>query len=560
MPNTNATSSSTSSRESHDTQKKRKLIEEHEEAKAKGRKVSHAELALKYGFKDRSTVTKILKNKDTILKLSDQQLAQGQSRVRQVKSEKLEACVTRWVDQTLQLKNAKAVLTGKLIQEKALDFARILQITDFKASSGWLTLYKDRHGLKWREFHGEAASAPLGSLTAERKILQALLKHYVKRNIFNADETGLYWRATPKRGLVKGKTSGFKKDKARVTLLLCSNADGSEKLKPFVIGTSQAPQPFPRGTKLRHHHQVSYTNNSTAWMNSEKWEDWLREIDSMMRIQQREILLLVDNFSGHSIQSDWTPTNVKVHFLPPNTTAHLQPMDAGIISAFKRKYSAMLSRHWVDALDHLFASSSTSTSPTEADIKLVTLVNMRMVFGWVKQAWDDISPVTIANCWRHTGILPDTWPVDEALSEKQQAQDKADETQEAAEILAMLKHPRVDLECGSADLTVAGYLSLGDELDEQFLEDDAAIVAHCTQEEDPEEEIQEVAPPIKLASAQELRKSITQLKLWVQFGGEDADTRSLRALEELDRSIFRQEQARQKQTSITSFFKPVSES
>ena len=31
-------------------------------------------------------------------------------------------------------------------------------------------------------------------------------------------------------------------------------------------------------------------------------------------------------------------TNIELVYLPPNTTAHLQPMDAGIIHSFKSKY------------------------------------------------------------------------------------------------------------------------------------------------------------------------------------------------------------------------------
>ena len=35
-------------------------------------------------------------------------------------------------------------------------------------------------------------------------------------------------------------------------------------------------------------------------------------------------------------------TNVRVHFLPPNTTAFLQPCDAGIINSFKANYKKKL--------------------------------------------------------------------------------------------------------------------------------------------------------------------------------------------------------------------------
>ena len=54
--------------------------------------------------------------------------------------------------------------------------------------------------------------------------------------------------------------------------------------------------------------------------------------------------------STRSDRSRQTPnhfhlTNVNVHFLPPNMTAHLQPMDAGIIKSFKTKYKNLYCRH-----------------------------------------------------------------------------------------------------------------------------------------------------------------------------------------------------------------------
>jgi DDE superfamily endonuclease len=49
----------------------------------------------------------------------------------------------------------------------------------------------------------------------------------------------------------------------------------------------------------------------------------------------------------HSNRPRQTPglTNVTVHFLPPNMTAHIQPMDAGIINSFKSKYKKLYCHH-----------------------------------------------------------------------------------------------------------------------------------------------------------------------------------------------------------------------
>lgn len=51
--------------------------------------------------------------------------------------------------------------------------------------------------------------------------------------------------------------------------------------------------------------------------------------------KRKHILLLLDNASTHQLEDNEQLSNIKLHFLPPNTTAHLQPLDQGIIYSFK---------------------------------------------------------------------------------------------------------------------------------------------------------------------------------------------------------------------------------
>jgi hypothetical protein len=62
---------------------------------------------------------------------------------------------------------------------------------------------------------------------------------------------------------------------------------------------------------------------------------YLELLNQRMKRQNRKILLLVDNAPVHSVSNPELLTNITIHYLPPNTTAHLQPADAGIINSFK---------------------------------------------------------------------------------------------------------------------------------------------------------------------------------------------------------------------------------
>ena len=51
--------------------------------------------------------------------------------------------------------------------------------------------------------------------------------------------------------------------------------------------------------------------------------------------QQRHILLLIDNAPSHIVDEY---SNIKIQFLPPNTTSKIQPLDQGIIRSVKCAY------------------------------------------------------------------------------------------------------------------------------------------------------------------------------------------------------------------------------
>ncbi|CAB4480798.1 unnamed protein product [Rhizophagus irregularis] len=80
--------------------------------------------------------------------------------------------------------------------------------------------------------HGESESAPLASLPEERTKLQQLLSRYTLDQIYNIDETGLFYRMSPSQTLSTKPVPGRKKDKTRITVLLGANATGTDKLKP----------------------------------------------------------------------------------------------------------------------------------------------------------------------------------------------------------------------------------------------------------------------------------------------------------------------------------------
>ena len=82
-------------------------------------------------------------------------------------------------------------------------------------------------------------------LMTDRKNLHALCEGYWSEDIFNMDETWLFFRETTNKSFyTKGEDSaGGKQSKERIGLVSTASMMG-EKLKPLVIGKAQKPKCF----------------------------------------------------------------------------------------------------------------------------------------------------------------------------------------------------------------------------------------------------------------------------------------------------------------------------
>jgi transcriptional regulator with XRE-family HTH domain len=351
--------------------------------------LSQVALANQFGVAE-ATISNILREKTRWLSIDPSSHNAILKRQRASKFPLLEEALSYWVSRATMVSQ---MITGIIIQQKAIQFANQLNMTDFNASEGWLSNFKKRFHIKEYKHQGEAASAPLEDIPQFRAELREIIKEYQPEDVYNADETGLYWRMEPDKSLASGPLSGKKKAKDRVTILLTCNITG-DKLPPLLIYKFKNPRPLRSINKDTL--PVYYYWNSSAWMQSSIFNHYVRKLDLQMRCAGRSILLLLDNSSTHTLEEDYTPSNVRLHFLPPNTTAHLQPCDAGIIWSFKAQYKKIFCKDRIDAFD-ISLESSVQPDP----------INIKDAIDFTAAAWQNVTPKTIHDSWVKTGILPD---------------------------------------------------------------------------------------------------------------------------------------------------------
>uniref|UniRef100_K7F4W6 DDE-1 domain-containing protein n=1 Tax=Pelodiscus sinensis TaxID=13735 RepID=K7F4W6_PELSI len=209
----------------------------------------------------------------------------------------------------------------------------------FTASHGWFNHFKTCANFHSVKLSGEAASADLKAAEPFIKLIKE--GNYFPEQIFNVNETGLFWKKMPERTYIHNEAKtmpGSKAFKDHLTVLLGGNVS-AYKLKPLLIYHSENPRAFKNISKatLPVHYRANKKANDAAL-----FEDWFMncfipevKVYFLEKGIPFRILLILDNAPGHPQYLNDLHSNVKVVFLPPNTTSILQPMDQGAIAAFK---------------------------------------------------------------------------------------------------------------------------------------------------------------------------------------------------------------------------------
>ncbi|XP_049275472.1 tigger transposable element-derived protein 4-like [Rhipicephalus sanguineus] len=198
----------------------------------------NCELVKKYGV-SKSTISTILKNKDKIIS-ADANSTDRKCLRRAIYSDMEEALLKWFVDARAQ----NIPISGPMMLAKAKDFAFLLDFPDFCPGNGWLHRFKVHHGIVFKSIVGEAASASDQDVASWLEANRDTILSYAEQDVYNADETALFYQMLPgKTNAMKGDTcAGGKHSKVRVTALLCTNMDGSDRRVPVVIGKSKKPR------------------------------------------------------------------------------------------------------------------------------------------------------------------------------------------------------------------------------------------------------------------------------------------------------------------------------
>lgn len=351
----------------------------------------------KYGV-GTQTVYDLIKNKDKILKFcaeSDSVTGfQNRKTLKSAEDKKVDFATYEWFRQE-RFKGTP--ISSLMITEQAKFFHSALNATsECVYSHGWLQNFKKRHGIHKLKSGGEKASADYVGATMFVDELEEFIsrENLTNEQIYNGDETSLFWKCFPESSLVchdEHFIDGHKNSKERITVLLCANAAGTHKCKPLVIGKSARP----RALKNVHELPVTYTANTKAWVTQKIFLEWFNN-NFVPEVRQHfleiglnndsKVLLLLDNCPAHPEVQSFNAQKVFVKYMPPNCTSLIQPMDQGVIWSFKSHYRKT-------QMQKLLTSNNIQMFKKSFNIKNAL---------WsISNAWDAVTSSVLKNVWNN---------------------------------------------------------------------------------------------------------------------------------------------------------------
>jgi len=468
-----------------------------------------------------STLKTILSKKDDILQAAQNTGVASLKRKRDQEGRflELDKAILTWFQQK---RAARIPISGPLLQTKAREFALKLGVEDFQASNGWLQKFKNRHGITGKCISGESGSVDTASTEHwKTTTLPNLLKGYAPRDVFNADETGLFYHLLPSRTLAEKSDTchGGKQSKDRLTVLVLVNADGSNKFPLLVIGKHAKPRCFKNVRSL----PTKYDSSKNAWMTQAIFQKQLHALDAKMGGEGRKILLFIDGCPAHPVDNSGL-RNIEVVFLPANCTSVLQPCDLGIIECLKSNYRK--------AMMHRLISSMDLNNKTPE--KLTVLRAMYLIAA----AWDKVQPHVISACFRKAGFV-----FDQLGGEEEDAEPE------------VIVEPPPFWEKVSDGLPFEDFVNVDKNLSTSaFLSDEEIAAEVRVQEDDSQSENEEGDDGAsRVPTFQEAESALEVLRLYLQ--AKDVSEDVLGHFSVLENAVFDSYVRRLQQGTLDSFFK-----
>ncbi|KAH3666709.1 hypothetical protein WICMUC_005526 [Wickerhamomyces mucosus] len=339
-----------------------------------------------------TTISRILAKKDELISLKQHELKL--IRRRRLSNPLLRMVLMEWISQSVW---NNIPVTAPIIINSATNFWNNLP-DNLKEGNGefsykWCSQFLSKLNINLNNIESELYNQRLKIWTfEERDKLKILFEDFDIKNIFTLNEIFLSHDIPLDKSFYKDQ-SDF------ITCMLCSNADGSEKLDPLIIGRFENYPSFngKPSIKIANKYGVSYHSNRKKWLTSTVFYDWLSVLDKRLALTNRQIIIILDDSASHRV-INLKLQRIRLLFTNANSTNFL-PNNWGIENDFRLLFR-------IEQYEKLINLQKIKNNQLliEDELKF----SMTDIFQIVKKSWLQISQSRIQSSWKQSGILPDT--------------------------------------------------------------------------------------------------------------------------------------------------------
>ncbi|EDV19165.1 uncharacterized protein TRIADDRAFT_2637, partial [Trichoplax adhaerens] len=305
--------------------------------------------------------------------------------------------------------NNNLPVSGSSLKEKALQLYKSTYADGtqrpFMASRGWLNKFCRRYGIIESSLQPNSWYRETQEINRFITEVQEIIKSdsFSKQQIFSVDEKILRWKTVVSpnpTGICTNKNNPkiYRRSKAKLTLLACTNASGTYKLPLAVVDKNGMPSTLDEEQVLTL--PVTYYRDEDLRMCNGLYESWYND-QFKPRVKRfckennfpSKVLLLVRDTPAHNCITSSISDSEKfiVLRIPSNIAFALQPMNQGILTSLESHYQTKL-------YDYVIHKSS---EKKKLILKIMSKLTVKDAIFWLSDSWNEVSSSFLRKCWNH---------------------------------------------------------------------------------------------------------------------------------------------------------------
>lgn len=368
------------------------------------------------------TISRLLAKKDVYMNCKDSEKCAN--RIRKPNNLLVRKILQEWVSQSIW--NGIPV-TSPILQDTAQSvWYRIPG--EHREGNGcfsykWITNFLAKMSVNISSMEEQTPKPPKVWNFEERSVLKEYFRKVPPKDIFTLDETFLAYNLP--LDYAQYEASQMQRKIEVATVMLCCNLDGSEKLKPLVVGKYNSYRSFRNyfpeepqdpvsqsllGGKMARRFGISYHSNRKSWLTSNLFHDWLARWDKRLVADNRKIWIVLDDSCSHRI-INLHLKNIELVYTSANS--RFLPFNWGVLDEFKTRYRIQQYQALISLQKQLEKRYHSKVLISFEQSQLT----MSNAFKFIREAWKSIPVETIRGNWKSAGILPpEMIPTGESVS------------------------------------------------------------------------------------------------------------------------------------------------